>query len=234
MTIFQLPEGYEIYPPSLPRGIAQTAPGVLSTVPDETLYGGADVSRMRDAVGTTFIACCARGPDKDFRFRVFAFALSGAVTDLALQHRATGRGEVALDEFDRQLHWIAWEGSEFFTDVVPGAVAFSPKGGYRTLPGGYKRVWQGPIADAAPHVVFPELGQAVAYNVRLTISAPAAGARARVAQVMQPAAALTAATQVAGVRTYQQGLVGGGDSLTIWADNGPLGECFVDILGVVG
>lgn len=117
MTAFTLPDGYDLEAPEQPR--------VLDAAPGHNLYGGADISRIQDAAGVSWVGCCARKVSTgDFRFRAYAL-INGVWTEPSeLEPRASGRGELFIDWYTGKPIWTAWEQSTFFYGDLPGAAAY--------------------------------------------------------------------------------------------------------------
>lgn len=213
---FGLPDGYSLSPTDEIE--AQI------TIPGQALYGGADISRASDANGVLHMACCARGPDNDFRFRVFRY-IGSVAQDIPLQQRASGRGEIAIDLYSGQMTWIAWEHNTFFTDLVPGAAPFVfgqpiPEQIYVPLnPNRYSASLDGqPVTGGRSldmATLFDLPPNARAYCVRLVAQADRADVRVRLGTEQQPGQ-LTANTQAAGLQVHQVGIVNAGDGGRLW------------------
>lgn len=218
---FTLPDGY-----TLESDDASSSKRSI-TIPGQQLYGGADISRCSDAAGVLHMACCARGPDGDFRFRVFR--LLGTVwVEVPLQARASGRGEISIDQYTGEMVWIAWEYSQFFTNVVPGAAPFvfnfSSPSYEACVPSRYtpaidgQEIGGGRSLDMASLFDLPQGCRA--YAVRLVVQAEQADVRARLGTETQPGQ-LTANTQAPSVQLHQVGIVNAGDGGRVWLSVAP-------------
>lgn len=232
-----LPPGYSLQAPA----DAQALLG--ETIPGQGLYGGADISRATDANGVLHIGCCARGPDSDFRFRVFRY-LGPVASEVPLQARATGRGELTIDLHSGRMYWIAWEHSTFYTEIVPGAAPFAAwepvtfAGGYiPCLPNLYNLGLDGQLVSGGRSLGMAQLFDVPpacrAYVVRLVCMADRADVRARLGTEMQPGQ-LTANTQVANVQIHQVGVVNAGAGGRIWLSVAPDGASAKVWLQVAG
>jgi hypothetical protein len=223
----------QLTPRALPDGYSFDPEGVSTrdTIPGQALYGGADISGTSDAAGLFHMACCSRGPDGDFRFRVFRY-IGATATDLPLQHRCTGRGEISVDHSTGKLCWIAWEGSQFFTADVPGAAPFPPAlsaSAYVPIqPNAYSAGVDGQAVSGGRSLSVAALYAGVpahcrAYNVRLVVQAASADTRARLGTEQQPGQ-LTANTQQPNLQVHTVGIVNAGPGGSLWLSIAPEGR----------
>ena len=109
---------------------------------------------------------------------------------------------------------------------------------YVDAPNGYIRVVSTPPPSGTPLTIALPASiptSARKLDLRLCVSAPTAGARGRVGAnaTSSGAAMLTVVAPVAHIRAYGEGQrpPGAGHTLIVWADNGPLAELFVDVMG---
>lgn len=235
-TPFALPEGYSLFPDDA----AEAAVLSGETIPGQQLYGGADISRCSDAAGVLHMACCARGPDGDFRFRVFRY-IGAVAQDIPLQARASGRGEIAIDQYTGEMTWIAWEFSTFYTGNVPGAAPFVFGGvepGYTPCqPSRYTPAIDGQLVSGGRSLDMASLfdlpSDARAYAVRLVVSAGQADTRGRLGVETQPGQ-FTVNCQAAGLQAHAVGIVNSGPGGKLWLSVAPDGRSANVWLQVVG
>ncbi len=222
MISFELPNGYTLYNPD---AIVE-AQGI--DIPGQQLYGGATITRARDANGVLHVGCNARGPDGDFRYRVFRF-FEATAYDIPLQDRASGRGTISIDQFTGEMVWIAWEFSQFFTDVVPGTAPFTfggepgpaGSGGRNAAPGGMllSPTYNGQLMSGGQWIdmvaAFGVPAGCAAYDLRFVVQADRPNVRARLGTGTAPAI-LTINTQVAGMQTHGAGSVNAATDGQLW------------------
>lgn len=229
-----LPDGYSFTPQ------AEDLPDVLSVpAPGYEEYGGSTRTTAVDGAGKRYRACNAWGPTGPvrFMFRIFEEQPDGSYRER--QYWGTngrvpcrGRGSINV-----QGEYIAVVDESGIDDLgpIPGWVPRA--GNYVVAEGGVVRLHVGALVGATvKELDLSRFGSnAVAYNLRLTISADRGGARTRVDNGGGLEDAFTLATQAPGIRTYAQGLVNAppDQRLVLFSDNGGVSECFVDLLGLL-
>ncbi len=185
--------GLEVAPAGSPRGSSGYSD-----------YGGATITMSADARGVYYKGCDSRGPDGDFKFNVFEYSTpQGAPVDL--QYRATGRGSISVNHFNGQLEWIAWEGSNHFQDVIPGAVSFPPMGGSGRIwlqPSRYPDAVKGQSFTGSQQIDLVGIcnlpGPIASAVIRFSVTSTVADVRARLGSA-QDASQFTPGVQVPGI-----------------------------------
>lgn len=115
MAPFKLPKGYSLAPPA-------DHPSVL--IPGEKLYGGSDPSDAYDAANSHWAFCDATFAGL-FRYRAFRKKLGEKeYTEMPLPDSVDGRGNTAIQWIDGNAHYMAWQGAQFYPNIVPDFAPF--------------------------------------------------------------------------------------------------------------